>query len=291
MATRPPTRSVPGTAASLTRRTLMAGLARGGAVVLGGGLLVGGVGACTMSGPRSGENPLERVPRERASCVPAARMESYERLGSARLRYEVNETFTPVRIEPGFAAQLEAWLAEWNDLTGAAPQVLSNYGAWIGNDGSCDSWHHAGRAFDFAQLRADGAPVVSCREDLWGGDPSPEQVRGYWALAASLHLHFAYVLTYLYDEAHANHIHVDNGRSGADMSVFTGTSRVQNEAVQAICTHLWEEPLEVTRDWDSPTRRAVQNVLDRLGVEGRLTSQPVWQEFLRASVRQWRDAR
>lgn len=285
MATRPPTRSVPGTAASLTRRTLMAGLARGGAVVLGGGLMVGGVGACTMSGPRSGENPLERVPRERASCVPAARMESYERLGSARLRYEVNETFTPVRIEPGFAAQLEAWLAEWNDLTGAAPQVLSNYGAWIGNDGSCDSWHHAGRAFDFAQLRADGAPVVSCREDLWGGDPSPEQVRGYWALAASLHLHFAYVLTYLYDAAHHNHIHVDNGQSGAERSRFSRGSRVQVQAVQAMCTHVWDRPLSITGRWDGPTREAAEDVLRVNGLGERFSGDDAWHAFLTATAR------
>ena len=81
------------------------------------------------------------------------------------------------------------------------------------------------------------AGVVSCRYDRWRTAPPAELEaarRAYWAVAAGLHLRFAYVLTYLYDAQHDNHIHIDNGRSGPDLSTFRPRSRVQVQAVQAI---------------------------------------------------------
>ena len=86
---------------------------------------------------------------------------------------------------------------------------------------SCSSWHDAGRAFDLARLRLAGGTEVSCRYDLWRDTSGRELTRArraYWAVAASAHRHFAYVLTYLYNAKHHNHIHVDNGRSGAGPS-------------------------------------------------------------------------
>lgn len=241
---------------------------------------------CGAGGPATGP----RVAWERATCVDAASMGSFSALRGAELVYEVDDRPTRFRIEPGFAGQVEAWLAEWDELRGAATARIGTYGSWLPNDGLCDSWHHAGRAFDVAWLADGSGAVTSCRYDRWGEDPAPGQLAAYWALAASLHAHFAYVLTYLYDGAHANHIHVDNSRSGAGRSVFSGSSRVQNQAVQAICTHVWGVPTAVTGGWDRATREAVRTVLADLGVRGGLTTGAVWQDFLLGSVAHWVDA-
>jgi hypothetical protein len=110
-------------------------------------------------------------------------------------------------------------------------------------------------------------------------------LRSYWAVAAGLHLRFAYVLTYLYNARHANHIHLDNGRSGPDLSTFRPRSRVQVQAVQAMLTYLWAEPVELTGRWDGPTRDAARRVGDQLGLAAELEdATESWHGFLRASA-------
>ena len=130
--------------------------------------------------------------------------------------------------------------------------------------------------------------VVSCRYDQWRTAPPADLEatrRAYWAVAAGLHLRFAYVLTYLYDAQHANHIHLDNGRSGSDLSTFLPRSRVQVQAVQAMLSYLWADPVEITGRWDSPTRAASRRVLDQLGLEEDLTdAAESWHGFLRATA-------
>ena len=166
-------------------------------------------------------------------------------------------------FDSGFAGQLDAWVGELAaDLRQPVVQ-LDTYGSWIDGRGQCDSWHHSGRAFDLARIRLTDGRVVSCRYDQWRDAPTAEADairRAYWAVAAGLHLRFAYVLTYLYDAQHANHIHLDNGRSGPDLSTFRTRSRVQVQAVQAILTYLWAEPVELTGRWDGPTRDAARRV-------------------------------
>ncbi|SDB88355.1 hypothetical protein GA0111570_10669 [Raineyella antarctica] len=260
----------------------MGGLA---AAIAAPAVLAGCSDISSVSPARSGAT------RPRADCVPAASMGTYDNLAGARLVYEVNDRATRFRIEPGFAGQFEAWLAEWNALTGTTTRTLGTYGSWLADDGACDSWHHSGRAFDVARVLDAAGEVVSCHYDLWGADPDEGRLPAYWALAAGLHAHFAYVLTYLYDDAHANHIHVDNGISGSGLSGFSGRSRVQIQAVQAICTHLWSVGTPTTGSWDPATRASVRTVLDRLGLRGNLTATDVWQGFLRGSITHWADGR
>ena len=187
-------------------------------------------------------------------------------------------------FDSGFATQLDDWVAELDPVVGSAPTQLRTYGSWLDGRQTCDSWHHAGRAFDLAQVRIEGGPAVSCRYDRWRsetGTALEEARRGYWRVAASLHRRFAYVLTYLYNDQHANHIHVDNGRSEGELSIFAPRSRVQVQAVQAICSYLWDEPVELTGRWDGATRSATRRVLDRIGVEDDLdASTESWHAFL-----------
>ena len=113
--------------------------------------------------------------------------------------------------------------------------------------------------------------------------------RRYWSLAAGLHQRFAYVLTYLYNPQHANHVHVDNGRSGNAESTLSSQSQVQVQAVQAICTYLWDTPVEFTGrvGLGHPNRGRPGAGPARAGRrDGRAGS---WSGFLAASAARGRD--
>lgn len=271
---------------------------RPGLAALGGGERIGrrralglaglvGVGVLTgcSGGDDSGGSGLIR---ERATCVARPALERRADLGGLPLVYEADQSRSRFSFDSGFVTQLEDWLAFYRETSTLDVDQVWTYGSWIDGSGECDSWHHSGRAFDLTRLRLAGREFVSCRHDQWGGqttDALAASLRSYWCLAASLHLHFASVLTYLYDAAHANHIHADNGQSQTRLSRFRTGSRVQVQAVQAICTYVWDTPVELTGRWDSATEEAGQTVLRRIGTAGSVDDGlEHWHAFLRASV-------
>ncbi len=247
--------------------------------------VAGGCSAPGVSGPWTG-------PRERPTCVPRASLESSRSLAGLPLVYEVTGQRAGFAFDGAFLSRLQAWAGGLDSVLPARPVEVSTYGSWTDGEGACDSWHHAGRAFDVARVRLADGSAVSCRYDQWRSLPGAAldgARRRYWALAASLHQRFAPVLTYLYDDAHANHIHVDNGRSGNADSTFSSRSRVQVQAVQALCTYLWGVPVDLTGRWDGATRTAAGRVLDRLGLPGTLDAPGAWAGFLTASAARGRD--
>ncbi|MDO5500261.1 MAG: twin-arginine translocation signal domain-containing protein, partial [Propionibacteriaceae bacterium] len=125
-----------------------------------------GAGALGVVGCTPGSLP-EPPTRDRSRCVPRGDLPLRERIGEARLHYEPTGQARPVRIDPGFHHQLEAWWADWLELSGLATDRIDDYGAWIDGRGNCDSWHHSGRAYDIAAIRQGADVAVSCREDLW----------------------------------------------------------------------------------------------------------------------------
>ncbi len=253
------------------------------------GLGGAGVAVTALAGCGIGSDRGSDQPRRRAFCVPRSSLTSRAELAGLPLVYEVSHRRASFSFEDGFFAQLEQWLKAYEQSSGLAPadQVWS-YGGWTNSGSACDSWHNAGRAFDLARVRLRSGDFISCRYDRWQYQTGAELDRArrqYWALAAGLHLHFAYVLTYLYNSAHRNHIHVDNGRSGAALSTFTTGSQVQVQAVQAICSYLWDEPTELTGRWDSATRRVSRRALDRAEISDNLdVSVQSWRKFLTASM-------
>jgi hypothetical protein len=247
-----------------------------------GALLTGCSAAAFPSGTSSNDDHPQR-------CVARSSLDSHSTLAKVPLVYEVSGRRSSFTFDPAFYDQLGDWLKGYADRSRlAAPDRVSSYGAWTAAGADCTSWHHAGRAFDLARLRLQGGETVSCRYDQWQSETGARLEltrRRYWALAASLHLDFAYVLTYPYNAQHHNHIHVDNGRSGRGRSTFSTRSVTQVQAVQAICTYLWDEPVELTGAWDSATRRATRRVLDRIGHEADLdASVDGWRALLAASV-------
>jgi hypothetical protein len=266
---------------SLSRRRLLG---------MGGALTITAAAGCSGSVPGLGTR--EPLRRERATCVPRTALDSHRRVAGLPLVYEVNGRPSAFRFDGGFYARLESWADDLVEVLPSPPEQLWTYGSWTDGRSACDSWHNSGRAFDLARLRLAGGSVVSCRYDQWrtlGAVRLDEARRRYWSLAAGLHHRFANVLTYLYDGQHANHIHVDNGRSGNADSAFSPRSRVQVQAVQALCSYLWDRPVEISGQWDAATRTATGQVLNRLGLGASMDSAGNWSSFLVASARRGTD--
>ena len=200
----------------------------------------------------------------------------------------MNRRRSEFAIDEGFAGQLEAWLTDLRELTGWRLQQVRTYGTWTNGGSDCSSWHNAGRAFDLARLRLADGTDVSCRYDLWrdtSGGELTEARRAYWAVAASAHQHFAYVLTYLYNAQHHNHIHLDNGRSGSEPSTLqqpvagSGAGGPGHPHAPVGRTRRGHGPLGRRH----PRRRPVR--APDLAVGDDLADQATWAGFLTASVR------
>lgn len=222
-----------------------------------------------------------------SACLPRSGLVARTAIGSRPLVYEISRRRSRFWFDPDFHDQLGRWLTRFfADAEIREPSEIWTYGSWIDGEPDCDSWHNAGRAFDLSRLRRSGRDVVSCRYDLWQTASDLDQRRRrYWALAASLHHDFAYVLTYLYNAQHHNHIHVDNGRSGSGLSTFSTRSPAQVQAVQAMINYLWDLSVDITGRWDAATRRASRTVLDRIGVAADLdASVEAWRTFLRSGA-------
>lgn len=237
--------------------------------------LAAGIAALT-AGCSTGMPP----PRLPGTCRTPDALEDFSSLAGAPLGYEVGRTTTTFRADPRFVELLEAWAKDWALWSGfGAITTVWSYGAYVDK---CDSFHGAGRAFDIAEVVHEGGSV-SCRWDTWRPGTA-RQLRDYWRLAASFHLHFAYTLTHLYDAAHHNHIHVDNAVSGWEQSSFRPGSQVQVHMVQSACRHVFGTEVEVTGAYDEQTRDALRSVQASLGITRSLSDVEGWREFLRATA-------
>lgn len=241
-----------------------------------------GLGGCTVAGSGTGRQADGSGGgrfRESARCVPRATLTRQTTIADRPLVYEISRRRSGFWLDEGFHGQLEGWFTRFvADPNRSAPSEIWTYGSWTDGEPDCHSWHNAARAFDLSRLRTGGRDLVSCRFDQGrNGADVDRQRRRYWALAASLHHDFAYVLTYLYNTQHHNHIHVDNGRSGSGLSTFSTRSPAQTQAIQAMISYLWDIPVDITGRWDATTRRASRTVLDRIEVADDLeTSVDAW---------------
>lgn len=220
------------------------------------------------------------APADDQGCRTPGPLDRFATVGGAALGYESEGVLVSMQAEPRFVEWLDAWAEGWAEASGfGGVREVWSYGAFTDK---CRSYHQLGRAFDIGRIIHDNGEV-SCRHDVWSPG-SADQLRNYWRLAASLHARFAHTLTYLYDGAHDNHIHVDNSVNGYEPTVFTSDSRVQVQLVQASLQHVHGAQVEITGQWDDQTRTALRAVQKSLGITRPLADREGWQEFLRATV-------
>lgn len=229
--------------------------------------------------PLAGCGVAQQLGAEDFSCRTPDELTPFGTLAGAPLSYEVSGQRQTFRADPQFIELLEDWAADWADLAGLGPITgISTYGAYVDK---CDSWHAAGRAFDFAVVRHEEGEV-SCRHDVWGDDA--DRLRSYWRLAASLASRFTYTLTLSYNEQHANHIHVDNSVNGYGATAFREGSRTQVQVVQGVARHVFGLDCPESGTYDDQTRQAVRQVQSRLGINRPLSDPAGWNGFLRGSA-------
>jgi hypothetical protein len=214
-------------------------------------------------------------------------LQARRRLGAMTHVYEVDGRAATYYVTEAFGARLDRWAALHRRHIGQVPDQVTSFGAWV--PGSSTSWHSSGEAIDISRLRADGRDLTSLRYDEWRDAPATELRRRlalYWRTAAGLHHEFADVLTYLFDAAHTNHIHVDIGRFGPEQPRLIRRSNAQVRAVQAMCRHVWgRTDVELTGELDDLTRTATTRILEQAGAPGELTdSRETWQAFLVATM-------
>lgn len=237
-------------------------------------------GATALLSGCSAGFPSLPEPRIPGTCRTPDSLIDFSTVGSATLGYEVDRSITTYRADPRFVELLEAWAEDWSTVSGlGAMTTIWSYGAYVDK---CDSFHTAGRAFDIAEVEHVGG-TVSCRFDVWGPG-SATQNRDYWRLAASLHSHFSYTLSHLYDDAHHNHLHVDNAVSQWENSDFRSNSRVQVQMVQGALRWVFDEDIHVTGKYDGQTRASLRRVQASLGITVPLAQAEGWQEFLRGTA-------
>lgn len=251
----------------------MANFSRRGLLLASGAMLLAGCG-------RDVFQDVGEVPDVGANCRTPEALVDFSTVGTGVLGYEIDRTPSVMRADPSFLERLELWAADWTSMSGfGAIREVWSYGAYVDK---CNSFHQAGRAFDFAEVVHEGGSV-SCRFDTWGPG-TDAQLRDYWRLAASLHLHFAYTLTYPYNAQHRNHIHVDNSVSGDELSTFQERSGVQVQLVQSALRHVHGRDVELTGDYDQQTRDELRQVQRELGLTDPLADAAGWQGLLRATA-------
>lgn len=272
---------------ALSRRRLLSWGAVG-AVAAGGAYAVSrGPGLPALPQPPRLGDPAPAELRIDPVPVGFSDLQARRRIGPASYVYEVTGRAATCYVTKPFGVRLDRWVALHRKHIGQAPDEIRSYGAWV--RGSSTSWHSSGEAIDIARLRSDGRDLTSLRYDQWRDAPASELQRRlalYWRTAAGLHHEFADVLTYLFDDAHSSHIHVDIGRFGPEQPRLIRRSNAQVQAVQAICRHVWGlADVEMTGDYDDVTREATTRILEQAGGPGELAdSREAWQAFMVATM-------
>lgn len=247
-------------------------------------LLWGGTALLLVGCSRQGSSvvvPVDTNPPGGDGCRTPGELVDFDHIGTARLVYAETGAAASMKLEPGFLAQVEAWAADWVTLSGLGPmERLLSFGGYVNK---CNSYHQIGQAFDISEVvHASGS--VSLRHDQWGPG-SAVQLRNYWRLAASTHLHFGYTLTHTFDAAHRNHIHVDNLVSRGGLSRFNSRSGTQVQMLVNVARHVFGVGVQDTETWDEQLQASVRQVQQRAGLGAPLSTAEGWHGFLRAAAR------
>ncbi len=173
-----------------------------------------------------------------------------------------------------FDLQFHKRMGQWvDDLHQSLPYLmlrLVTAGAYVDKPG----YHGKGRAFDLDGIvmeTAEGAVFWQATDYA-----KPNYRAFYLGIQASCLRHFGTVLAWEYNEAHHDHIHMDDGR---DVGFRKSTSIVS--FLQAVSMYVYDHPVEIDGIWGSETVTAVAN-MNASGVESSSADQ--WRHWLKYSV-------
>jgi len=227
------------------------------------------------------------------SAAAHGTLASHTEIDNDNTYYEIGGAASAFSYNAGFYSRLETWAQFfYNNTPGTwlKPIRLWTYGVHV-DKGSAS--HDYGRGFDLSRIYATVGGALTLvsyqRYDIWRtytGNQLTTYRRWYWGTAASACYHFQYVLHYLYNTDHWNHIHIDNLVSGTGNSTFNTTSTTQVKFVQASLNYVWGYPVTIDGVWGSQTSSYASQAIARGGGSGSLTaSQTNWLLFCRTTTR------
>jgi hypothetical protein len=202
----------------------------------------------------------------------------YDRL--SRESYGTRGRATRFYTTPAFEEKLQAAFADlWDACPLGEAEVIASGGAFVEKPGA----HGRGRAFDLDALFWPERTFVALSY--------PQDRRFYLAVEAVLRMHFGTVLSYHYNPAHRDHLHLDD----LTPTGFVPEHRSRVLFLQMALTHLFDRPVAIDGLVGPETRGAARQLLATLDLDGdaRLDRpQPlydrldaVWPDLLDAATR------
>ena len=139
--------------------------------------------------------------------------------------------------------------------------------------------HGLGRAMDHDRWTFEHVEINPIEHDHVSGNVAVR--RRYWALAAIMRSHSAFLLHGHFNDAHADHLHHDNGGS----SGFSTTSEATVKLVQAMCKHIHGKTgLAIDGDYGPNSRAAVTEAMTRLHLPDEIEDPSQFKRFLLRSA-------
>jgi hypothetical protein len=235
--------------------------------------------ACGPLDDFSVDDLTEQVEEDPAA---ASSIVSVSRLGGAELFYARGvpprpQTFS---IEAGFR---DVVLKTIKSVRARVPQSfgdlvrITSAGVFVSGAGM----HGEGRAFDHDAWTFEHVDIRPIRHEHVADSRAKRQ--RYWALAAIIRSHSAYVLHGHYNAAHEDHIHQDNSGSRP----FSTSSEATVKLAQAICNHIYGESpaLDIDGDFGEESKDAVRRAMIKADLAGDVFDAEQWNRFLRRSGR------
>jgi hypothetical protein len=165
---------------------------------------------------------------------------------------------------------LEAAFRElWELFPEGRAEVIVTAGAHVDRPGT----HGRGAAFDLDALFWKDRAFIT-RE--FSAAPA-----FYLGIEAVLRRHWGTVLGYLFDAAHADHLHVELGRPVG----LARQLRSDTVFVQGVCRHVFGLTLALDGRWGPQTAGALATAQGELGLSGPLESPAAWRDLLGAIAR------
>jgi hypothetical protein len=142
-------------------------------------------------------------------------------------------------------------------------------------------FHGKGRAFDHDAWAFEHVNIRPIDHDH--NAPSLHRRQRYWALAALIRSHSAFVLHGEYNADHRDHIHQDDGGPRP----FTTSSQATVKLVQAICNHVFHHSPKLTIDghFGSSSKAAAADAMRKVDLPGDIFDFGQWTRFLLRSGR------
>jgi hypothetical protein len=139
----------------------------------------------------------------------------------------------------------------------------------VGRAGGGASYHHQHRAFDLDALFWESGAV-------WVANTFEREPHLYLAIESQLRLHFGTVLTYLYNRAHEDHFHFDDGRRPN----FRSATKTHSLFVQTALKYVFAMDVGVDGVWGPETDGAARAIRTELGI-GPFSKLDNWLAFCR----------